>query len=67
MVDPDNPDEYGDVVREMLVIADRVNGDLSRLSREEIEELVREGLARCFGEEPDRDRVQVAVRLIHSG
>ncbi|MFI5730377.1 hypothetical protein ACIA49_09680 [Kribbella sp. NPDC051587] len=75
VVYPDNPDEYDDVVREMLVMSDRVGGDFSRLSRPEVETMVREGLDRCFGtepydepdeapDEPDEARLQKAVDLI---
>lgn len=75
IVYPNNPHEYDDVVREILVMADRVGGDLGRLSRAEIEVMVREGLDRCFGtepydepdeapDEPDEDRVQEAIQLI---
>lgn len=57
VVHPNNPNEYEDVVRELLVMADRVDGDLSRLTRPEVENMVREALGRCFeahspGEEP---------------
>ncbi|TCM48841.1 hypothetical protein [Kribbella sp. VKM Ac-2568] len=67
VVYPGNSDEYGDVVREIIVIADRVNGDLGVLSRKEIEALVKVGLSRCFGEEPDAGRVDKAVDLVHRG
>jgi hypothetical protein len=65
VVYPGNPDEYGDVVREIIVMADYANGDLGLLSREEIDALVKEGLSRCFGEEPDAGRVEIAVDLVH--
>ena len=48
-------------------MADRVNGDLGVLSRKEIEVLVKEGFSRCFGEEPDATRVDMAVDLVHRG
>jgi hypothetical protein len=48
VVHPNNPNEYEDVVRELLVMADRVDGDLSRLSRPQVEDMVREALGRCF-------------------
>ena len=75
IVYPNNPHEYDDVVREMLVMADRVGGDLSKLARSEIEAMVRAGLDRCFGTEPydepdeapdppDEARQQRAVDLI---
>ena len=64
VVYPDNPDEYSDVVREILVLLAPVNADLSRITAERTEEVVREGLARRFGELPDDERVRMAVRLI---
>jgi hypothetical protein len=67
IVYPGNPGEYEDVVREIVVLADCVNGDLGRLSRDEVEAMVREGLGRCFGEEPDEARLETAVNLIRAG
>ncbi|MEV6985234.1 hypothetical protein AB0M95_28780 [Sphaerisporangium sp. NPDC051017] len=64
IVYPDNPHEYSDVVAEMIVLMAPVNGALHLLSTDEIEALVREGLARRFGEHPDETRVKRAVRLI---
>jgi len=75
IVYPNNPHEYDDVVREMLVMSDPVGGNLGKLTRTEIEAMVREGLDRCFGTEPydepdeapdppDETRLQMAVDLI---
>jgi hypothetical protein len=62
----DNPDEYSDVVREIIVLLSPVTGGLNQLSPSQIEELVREGLARCFDEPPDEERLREAVNLIVS-
>lgn len=59
-----NPHEYSDVVAEILVLLSAPGARLERLSAAEIEQVVREGLARRFGELPDDDRVGQAVRLI---
>ena len=64
IVYPDNPNEYSDVVAEILVLLSSVNGDLRRISVTEIGKVVREGLARRFGELPENDSVEDAVRLI---
>lgn len=64
VVYPGNSREYSDVVREVLVLTAHVGGDLRRLSRKELVDLLIEGLARCFGEVPDRARVDQAVELV---
>lgn len=64
IVYPDNPHEYDDVVAEIIVLMAPVNGALHLLSIDQIEEFVREGIARRFGEEPDDIRVMRAVRSI---
>ena len=64
VVYPDNPNEYSDVVLEIIVLLANVNGNLSLLSAEQLDGIVREGLARRFGEPPDEDRVRHAVNLI---
>lgn len=61
---PDNPGEYNDVVREVLVLLASVNADLSKVTVERLEEAIREGLLRRFGEYPDDERLKAAVRLI---
>lgn len=64
IVYPNNPDEYSDVVAEIIVLLARVNGEIRMLSVDQLDEIVRIGIARRFGESPDEDRVQKAVRLI---
>jgi hypothetical protein len=62
----DNPGEYDDVVREIIVLVAQVNGALGDLPADRLDEIVRDGLARCFGELPDEERVQNAVNVIAS-
>jgi hypothetical protein len=64
VVYPGNPNEYSDVVIEVIVLLAYVNADLTKPSSEKIDEVVRDGLARRFGELPDEDRVRRAVVLI---
>ncbi|GAB3453276.1 hypothetical protein [Actinophytocola sediminis] len=64
IVYPGNPDEYSDVVQEIIVLLAPVSGDLGKLTERQVDEIVRDGLARRFGEEPDEVRVREAVRLI---
>ena len=66
LVHPGNPDEYVDVVREMIVLLAPVNGVLGKLSEGQLDALVRESLTRCFGaiDIEDEDRVQQLIALI---
>lgn len=64
VVYPGNPNEYGDVVREIMVLLSPVEGKIGLLAPRQIEELVREGLGRCFDDEPIESRVQDVVREI---
>lgn len=64
VVYPGNPEEYADVVRELIVLLAPVHGDVSRLDDVALERLLVEGLARCFGEEADESRVKHAVQLL---
>jgi len=64
IVYPDNPSEYSDVVLEIVVLLAPENADLARVDRHRVTEVVEEGLARRFGEEPDTTRVARAVELI---
>lgn len=64
VVYPGNPNEYSDVVRELIVLLAPVNGDISKIGDSELEHLVNEALRRCFGEEADRSRVVNVVRLL---
>lgn len=59
-----NSGEYSDVVSEIVVLLAPENGALEDVSLARLDWLVREGLARCFGEEPDEARVLRAVTLI---
>jgi hypothetical protein len=52
IVYPGNPDEYSDVVQEIIVLLAPVEGKIALLSSGQIEALVREGLSRCFDDEP---------------
>ncbi|MFB9831451.1 hypothetical protein [Actinoallomurus acaciae] len=64
VVYPDNPDEYSDVVLEVMALLAPVGGRLDALSVDDIERIIREGIARCFGEEPDEARLARAVQSI---
>ncbi len=64
VVYPGNPDEYSDVVRELVVLLAPVNADISKVGDSELEHLVIEALRRCFGEEADGSRVANVVRLL---
>jgi hypothetical protein len=59
-----NPDEYGDVVLEILVLLAAENVRLAELSRSRIEAVVREGLSRRFGEPASEERLQRVVTSI---
>jgi hypothetical protein len=59
-----NPDEYSDVIREIIVLLAPMEGQVGLLSSGQIEALVREGLSRCFDDEPVEGRVQDLVRKI---
>jgi hypothetical protein len=64
VVYPGNPNEYSDVIREIIVLLSPVEGKIGLLSSSQIEELIREGLRRCFDDEPIESRVQDMVRKI---
>jgi hypothetical protein len=64
IVYPGNPNEYSDVVREIIVLLAPAEGNIDLLSPGQVEELVREGLGRCFDDELIETRVQNVVRLI---
>jgi hypothetical protein len=64
VVYPGNPNEYSDVIREIIVLLSPVEGQIGLLTPAQIEELVREGLGRCFDDEPIESRVQDVVREI---
>jgi hypothetical protein len=66
VVDPDNPHEYDDVIREFLVMADPVDGDLTHLSEDQTTDLLKAALARCFGERLDESKLHHAVALLRS-
>jgi hypothetical protein len=67
IVYPGNPGEYDDVIREILVLAAHVNGALGELPVDQLDAIVRDGLARCYSDLSDEDRVREAVRLIATG
>ena len=64
IVYPNNPNEYSDVVREVIVLLAPVNGRIQDLSYEEITRVIRRGLGRCFGEPPSESRLKAAVDLL---
>lgn len=64
IVYPDNPEEYSDVVDEIIVLLAPVNGDISQLAYQQLDEIVRNGIAKCFGEEPDEHRVRNVIQYI---
>jgi hypothetical protein len=59
-----NPDEYSDVVCEVLVLLAPENANLGQVDRRRLEGVLKEGLARRFGEEADEARTVLAVDLI---
>ncbi len=67
IVYPGNAGEYSDVVFEIIVLLAPVGGDIGKLSGDDVEQLLREGLARRFGELPDESKVREAVRMILGG
>jgi hypothetical protein len=68
LVHPGNPDEYIDVIREMIVLLAPFNGELGELSINQLDSLVRESLTRCFDgiEDEAEGRTQQLVALIAS-
>ncbi|NYI59987.1 hypothetical protein BKA22_002732 [Cellulomonas soli] len=64
IVYPGNPHEYSDVVLEVLVLLAQENADLSHIGRQRLDGVLRQGLARRFGEDPIEARVELAVDLI---
>jgi hypothetical protein len=64
VVYPGNPNEYSDVIREIIVLLAPVEGKIGLLTPGQVEELVKEGLGRCFDDEPIERRVQDVVRMI---
>lgn len=67
IVYPNNPDEYSDVVREVIVLLAPVNGRIQDLSDEEMTRVIRRGLGRCFDEPPSELRLRTAVDLLMDG
>jgi hypothetical protein len=64
IVYPDNPDEYLDVVLELLVLLAPVDAEVGRLSRPWLEATVRDALIRCFQEPPRQEHVRRIVDLL---
>lgn len=64
VVYPGNPDEYSDVVCEVLVLLASENADLGQVDRTRLASVLKEGLARRFGEEADEARTVLAIDLI---
>jgi hypothetical protein len=64
MGEPVEEGEYSDVIREVLVLLAPMNGNLAVLSAESVLELIREGLARCFHDPPDEERLRRTARLM---
>ena len=64
VVYPGNPNEYSDVIREIIVLLAPVEGKIGLLTPGQIEHLVKEGLGRCFDDEPIERRVQDMVHMI---
>jgi hypothetical protein len=64
VVYPNNPDEYSDVVREVIVLLAPVSGRIQDLSHEELTRIIRRGLMRCFGGPPSEPRLKVVVDLL---
>jgi hypothetical protein len=64
VVYPGNPNEYSDVIREIIVLLAPMEGKIGLLTPSQVEELVKEGLGRCFDDEPIERRVQDVVSMI---
>jgi hypothetical protein len=64
VVYPGNPNEYSDVIREIIVLLAPVEGKIGLLTPGQIEDLVKEGLGRCFDDEPIERMVQDVVHMI---
>lgn len=64
IVYPGNPNEYSDVVREIIVLLAPIGGDIALLSADKVENLLKEGLGRCFDDEPLEDRLKSATNEI---
>ena len=64
VVYPGNPGEYRDVIREVLVLAAPMNAALDELPVDTVEGLLREGLARRFGEPPNDEKLRMAAVLV---
>jgi hypothetical protein len=56
--------EYTDVIRELLVLLAPQEGNIGKLSVEEITDLLIEGLNRCFSEQPKLRQVRNTAELI---
>lgn len=66
VVYPGNPNEYSDVVREILVLLSGGGDDLQKMSKDRLGFVIREGLARRFGEPADEARLDDVVQRILS-
>ena len=64
MGQPIQENEYQDVIREVLVLLAPMSGDLTPLSDGDVLELIREGLARCFCDSADEDRLRRTAGLV---
>ncbi|MGN9764567.1 hypothetical protein ACTMS2_05305 [Micromonospora sp. SD12] len=64
MVYPGHPNEYSDVILEVLVLLSDNNVDLLNTSAGRLERVIREGIERRFSESPEEHRVRAVVQLI---
>jgi hypothetical protein len=66
VVSPGNPHEYSDVINEFLVMADPIDGDLTRLSETQTADLLKAALARHFAERLNEAKLHHAVTLLRT-
>jgi hypothetical protein len=66
IVYPGNPGEYEDVIREVMVLLPSDESAM-HLAATEARAVAIEALGRCFGEDPEDERVEYLVRLVTSG
>jgi hypothetical protein len=64
VVYPDNPGEYNDVVREVLVLLAGRDGSVGGIPVDELAGILESGLNRRFGEEADAAAVRRAAELL---
>ncbi|OXM43413.1 hypothetical protein [Amycolatopsis alba] len=61
---PGNPDGDNDVIVEILVLLADVNGNLDRVSTEQLQDILGEGMTRSLGHVPEPHLVQKTTQLV---